>query len=360
MGASKNIAVFRMGRLGDFISAIPALGIIKRQYPNASIIYITSFDYSGSAAQKARKYVTTKIPEWFELYHKTLIDDVVFIDNVKSISQILALRKKLKCKNITDTVLLPFANESLLSRIKKHTFLHLAGLNAGFIHTPKVGDRNKPDYVSETTWAAVQATVNKFGINEFDICYPEPSIPQSAFQGVINIGKNYNFNLSKIAVIAVGATYSHKQLPENRFSLTIKRLAESGFTSVIIGSNNNHESGEKLFSLVKDSHVVNLVGQTTFMELAALMSIAKIVIGNDGGPMHLAAAFGAPTLTIMSAIYKENIWAPTNRNGTYIKLSPNCSGCRSESFCPNGTNECINEISAENIVNNVNKIIYKH
>lgn len=52
MEASKNIAVFRMGRLGDFISAIPALGIIKRQYPKSSITYITSFDYSGVEHRK--------------------------------------------------------------------------------------------------------------------------------------------------------------------------------------------------------------------------------------------------------------------------------------------------------------------
>ena len=43
---------------------------------------------------------------------------------------------------------------------------------------------------------------------------------------------------------------------------------------------------------------INLTGKTTLQELIRLLSDARLVVGNDSGPLHLAAALGVPTLAL--------------------------------------------------------------
>jgi ADP-heptose:LPS heptosyltransferase len=71
-----------------------------------------------------------------------------------------------------------------------------------------------------------------------------------------------------------------------------------------------------------------LVGQTTLRELVVLLDRSELVIANDSGPMHIAAALGKPLLTI---------FGPTNpiRTGPYqrpdavVRVDIPCSPCYS-------------------------------
>jgi ADP-heptose:LPS heptosyltransferase len=47
--------------------------------------------------------------------------------------------------------------------------------------------------------------------------------------------------------------------------------------------------------------VINLLGRTSFGQLAALARRAQVVVGNDTGPVHIMATAGAPTLVLFSA-----------------------------------------------------------
>ena len=56
--------------------------------------------------------------------------------------------------------------------------------------------------------------------------------------------------------------------------------------------------------------VINLVGRTDFAQVAALAARAAVVVGNDTGPTHLAAAAGAPTVVLFSKASDPALCAP--------------------------------------------------
>ena len=67
--------------------------------------------------------------------------------------------------------------------------------------------------------------------------------------------------------------------------------------------------------------VVNLTGQTDFAQVAALAAHADLVVGNDTGPTHLAAAAGAPTLVLFSQASDPALCAPRGRRVSVLRVS---------------------------------------
>ena len=92
------------------------------------------------------------------------------------------------------------------------------------------------------------------------------------------------------------ASNKEKEWPIERFKeLALRLYADTGMKLVLIGGKEEAKRAENFPSEVP---VVNLVGKTTLIELAALLKKAKLLITNDSGPMHLAAVVGAPVVAI--------------------------------------------------------------
>lgn len=73
--------------------------------------------------------------------------------------------------------------------------------------------------------------------------------------------------------------------------------------------------------------VVNLAGKTSLSELAALLQFSRLVLTNDTGPMHLAAAVGAPMLALFGSTSPEltgPIFSPAAR---ILRAEVPCSPC---------------------------------
>jgi heptosyltransferase-1 len=104
-----------------------------------------------------------------------------------------------------------------------------------------------------------------------------------------------------------GAGWGAKQWPAERYGQVARRLAEDGLKSLI-----NFGPGEeplvRAVELASDGTAQGVAGSLT--ELIALTRRARLFIGGDTGPMHLAAALGIPVVAI---------FGPTNpaRNGPF-------------------------------------------
>jgi len=104
-----------------------------------------------------------------------------------------------------------------------------------------------------------------------------------------------------------GAGWGAKQWPAERYGQVARRLAEDGLKSLI-----NFGPGEeplvRAVELASDGTAQSVTGSLT--ELIALTRRARLFIGGDTGPMHLAAALGIPVVAI---------FGPTNpaRNGPF-------------------------------------------
>ena len=66
---------------------------------------------------------------------------------------------------------------------------------------------------------------------------------------------------------------------------------------MIVGRESDAEPARAMSSLMREE-AVNLVGQTSFGQLGAILRLASAYTGNDSAPSHLAAATGIPTVTI--------------------------------------------------------------
>ncbi len=66
--------------------------------------------------------------------------------------------------------------------------------------------------------------------------------------------------------------------------------------------------------------VLDLTGQTEIADLAGLAARASLAVGNDTGPMHLAAAIGCPSLVLFSADSDPALTAPRGPDGSWPRL----------------------------------------
>jgi len=109
------------------------------------------------------------------------------------------------------------------------------------------------------------------------------------------------------AVISPGAGWGAKQWPAERFGRVARQLALSGLPSVV-----NYGPGEEGLAcvVVRESGGAAQPMQGSISELIALLRRARLFIGGDTGPMHLAAALNVPVVAL---------FGPTDpaRNGPY-------------------------------------------
>jgi len=116
---------------------------------------------------------------------------------------------------------------------------------------------------------------------------------------------------------------------------------------LLIGGRSERIMGEEILRRVGDS-IINLIGKTTYMETAEVISRCNLLISNDFGPAHLAAAVGTPVVGIYSSRNFPRAWHPWGNNHTVLRNDTlPCRFCfRTE--CE--TKECINSITAEQVV----------
>jgi len=113
-----------------------------------------------------------------------------------------------------------------------------------------------------------------------------------------------------------------KQWPIERFvSLTQRLTGELNQKVIIIGGNLELNKSKEYFAGL-DSHVINLTGRTTLIQLAALLKKSKMLISGDSGPSHLASAVGTPVLTIFRSdipAKSAKRWGPWGKGHSVIE-----------------------------------------
>jgi heptosyltransferase I len=144
------------------------------------------------------------------------------------------------------------------------------------------------------------------------------------------------------AVLNPGAGWGAKRWPPQRYGLVARALASEGVQSII-----NHGPGEE--ELASQAHATSAGAakpwKSSISELIALMRRAKLFIGGDTGPLHLAAALRVPVVAI---------FGPTDpaRNGPYGTRSIVLRNPASRTTHARGSqpDEGLLDISAENVV----------
>jgi ADP-heptose:LPS heptosyltransferase len=151
----------------------------------------------------------------------------------------------------------------------------------------------------------------------------------------------------KFAVLCPGAGWPGKQWLPARFAEIGDRIrGQLGYAVVLMGSAGEQMLCAEVARQMKNPAAI-LAGKTSLDQLAAVLSKAALFVGNDSGPMHLAACFQIPTVVFFGPTIASK-WAPRYSAARCIQHE-DCAGCISwhhRAGCLHG-NRCMQAISVE-------------
>jgi len=149
-----------------------------------------------------------------------------------------------------------------------------------------------------------------------------------------------------------------KRWPADRFARLIDEMVRRFQVKVLlVGGSGDEEVVKNVVSQMK-SQAVNLVGKTTFKQLAAVLQRCQLFIGGDSGPLHIAAAVGTPTLGIFGPS-DPRLVAPRGEKHLAVWKRVSCSPCywpdtvaagHDFSRCSRNTLECMTAIHVEDVL----------
>jgi ADP-heptose:LPS heptosyltransferase len=102
-----------------------------------------------------------------------------------------------------------------------------------------------------------------------------------------------------------------KRWPAEGYGALAHWLVAQGITPVVVGTKGEAPLGAVIKAA--ESATIDLTGGTTLPELTELARKAMVAIGNDTGPMHLAAAAGCPCIVLFSGDSDPALCAPRGR-----------------------------------------------
>lgn len=100
-----------------------------------------------------------------------------------------------------------------------------------------------------------------------------------------------------VGVLVPGSAWASKRWPADRFARVAERLAARGLAVVLSGAPNEADVAAAVRAACR-APLIDWVGATGLKEAMALLERAAVVVCNDSGPMHIAAALGRPMVAI--------------------------------------------------------------
>lgn len=151
-------------------------------------------------------------------------------------------------------------------------------------------------------------------------------------------------------VIAPGSHWETKRWHADGFKAVAQALAADGLKTVLIGRAEEAGLGAAIENGIS---VVNLIGRTSLPETAAVISTAALMICNDSMVLHLASAFKVPTVVVFCSTIPGFGFGPwRNRARVVEKTDLSCKPCGRHGHrrCPLGTEACMREVDAEEVL----------
>ncbi len=301
----KNILLIKPSSLGDVVMALPALSALRRSLPQARISWLVR-------------------PEFAPLIEgHPHLDEIIPFDR-KSLGR--AWRHPTALRELT----------SLVSRLRRSHFdavLDLQGLFrsaslawlsgckqrfgpiwrkelAHYFYTTAIPPRLEWVHVVDYYLKLIEA----MGGADLRVEFVLPQKPDAA-AAARDLLSRHGVNLDRYAVIIPGSAQVSKCWPAERFAALVDRLAsDHGLTVAATGSKSEGGMIEQIQALAKHP-IANLAGRTSLPELTEVLRVARLVVSNDTGPGHIAAALGRPLVMMFS-------WSNPLRVGPYHR--PEC------------------------------------
>ncbi len=281
-GKVERVLVIRLSALGDFVLSFGPFAAIRDHHPDADITLLTTAPFAEIA----------KASPWF---------DHVLIDERPSWWRLLAVARLGQALRGFDFVY----DLQTSGRTARYFILagrpRWSGIAAGCSHP-----QSDPARETMHTIERQRDQLRLAGIDDF----PVPDLSFLTTAPVPDISED-------IVLLVPGAAPSRpaKRWPIAYFAELTQELVRQGHTPVVIGAKS--EAG--LAATIRDAcpQAIDLAGQTTLPQLFAIAARARFAIGNDTGPMHIAASAGCRCIVLFSADSEPSMTAPRGPAGEW-------------------------------------------
>jgi len=155
-------------------------------------------------------------------------------------------------------------------------------------------------------------------------------------------------------VVHPGASVPARAWAPERNAELVRALVATGRRVVVTGAPSERSLTAYVAGTPCDA-VTDAGGRTSLAELAELLAGARCVVVGNTGPAHLAAAVGAPVVSLFAPTVPAVRWRPWGVPHELLHVDVPCAGCRAR-VCPVEGHPCLGEVAVEDVVRAVDRL----
>jgi heptosyltransferase-2 len=333
--------IVRLSSVGDVVLSLPLVRALRGRFPGCQIDYCVKSAYADLVRHNPHLSRVIEFP-----------DNGTIADLLRMRSAIAAARYDLII-DIHDSIRSRFlcAGAGIVTRINKRKFARslLVKFKKDVYHrfggAPGVVER----YFE---------TVRAYGVDD-DRKGLELHVPAEARSSVDTLlAEEHVIKGSPCIGICPSSRHGTKMWPGDRFAAAGGALAEEFSATVLLfGAHEERDRCELISRLIErrypGTQVVNLAGWSSLLETAAAIDRCMVVLTNDTGLMHIAAARGTRVVAIFGPTVSQFGFFPPRSTSTVIEQNDlACRPCSHTGLprCPKGHFRCMNDTTVERVV----------
>ncbi len=311
----KNILLIKMSSLGDILHTLPFAAALRQRFPHAKITWLVHPQFAGF------------VPD------PPVIDEVLYFDKVKfnkmpvsaKMKYFWQMRRLLHSKKFDLVIdlqgLFKSAVLAAISGCDKRIGYCEMREGSGLISKAICGSHSQ-DHVIERYLDVARY----LGADVREITFPLPDLTQET----VTVAKKIRVKglTGEYIVMVPGARWQTKEWPVEHYAALARMITADGYNIVLAGGADDVPKGRKITELAGNlPRLVDLTGQTSLRELAALIKGCKLYISADTGPLHFAAALKKPLIALYGPTKADRTGPYGSDAATVILTSATCAGC---------------------------------
>jgi heptosyltransferase-3 len=350
---TKRVLIYRLGSLGDTLIALPALHLVARAFPNAERRMLTNFPVNVKAPPAAailensnlvhgyfRYSAGTRSPKellslWWQLL-RLRPEVLVYMGAARGVESARRDANFFRLCGISRLIGVPVTEDMQQNRLEESgKFLEPEGARL-VRNLAELGDI---DLDTPASWDLL--LTDKEHARATEVLVPAASKP--------------------IIAVSVGTKVQSKDWGRDNWRALLNQIAMlyPNHALAVCGAGEENEASEFAADGWRENSanpVINLCGLLTPRESAAVFAQARLFIGHDSGPMHLAAAVQTPCVAIFAARNKPRVWFPYGKQHHVLYHQTDCWGCGLET-CIIERKKCLTSITVEEVVVQVRNVL---
>ena len=345
MKPTRRVLIYRLGSLGDTVVALPALRLVEKAFPAAERWMLTNFNEGHKAAPMASLLEGTGLVHGYLEYPMGMRDFGGFV----------RLRRVIR-RFRPDVLVYLAAPRGRLKAWRDALFFRACGINR-LIGVPYRADQQVPLQLDNGMYEYQGARL----IRCLDVLGAARLDAPDAFDLALSDAEHRAAVLAlgsladgrPLLVASVGAKVDVKEWGDTNWAELLPRLGRRlpGWGLGMLGVADERDRSESLLANWPGGRV-NLCGQLSVRESAAVLTHAQVYVGHDSGPMHLAAAVGTPCVAVFSSRNLPGEWFPYGNQHRVLYHSISCQGCRLD-VCIALNKRCIRSIRVDEVESSV-------